>query len=70
MPKTIVLIGVEALHFELGEGLSPAVKASIPKAVLIIEETMKEIQKTGGFLSGFKAGIRKILTNLIQRLDD
>ena len=45
MPKRIYVIGVEALQFNLGEGLSPAVKASIPKAVEMIEAILHEIIK-------------------------
>ena len=45
MPERIYFIGVEALQFTLGEGLSPAVKASIPKAVEMIEAILHEILK-------------------------
>ncbi len=45
MPEKIYIIGVEALQFELGEGLSPAVKASIPRAVEMIEGILQEILK-------------------------
>jgi hydrogenase maturation protease len=43
MPETVILIGVESLVFELGEGLSPAVKSVIPKALAVINEVLGEL---------------------------
>jgi len=40
LPEKIILIGVEAVQFELGEGLSPAVKRAIPKAVDLINKIL------------------------------
>jgi hydrogenase maturation protease len=45
MPAKIILIGVEALQFELGEGLSPGVKAAIPKAVKIITQELNSLTR-------------------------
>ena len=45
MPERIVIIGVEAVQFELGEGLSPAVRASVPKALKMINEILRDLQK-------------------------
>jgi hydrogenase maturation protease len=43
LPETIILIGIEAVSFELGEGLSPAVRAAIPKALALINEVLREL---------------------------
>jgi Ni,Fe-hydrogenase maturation factor len=43
MPKEIILIGVEAVVFELGEGLSPAVRAAIPKALRMINQVLRNL---------------------------
>jgi hydrogenase maturation protease len=43
MPEKVILIGVESLVFELGEGLSPAVKSAIPKALAVINEVLGEL---------------------------
>jgi hydrogenase maturation protease len=45
LPPVIILIGVEAVAFELGEGLSPAVRASIPKALGMINRVLKKLTK-------------------------
>ncbi len=45
MPAEIILIGVEAVVFELGEGLSPAVRAAIPKALRMINQVLGELLK-------------------------
>ena len=43
LPTVIILIGVEAVVFELGEGLSPAVQAAIPKALQMINRVLGEL---------------------------
>lgn len=43
LPERIFIIGVEAVQFELGEGLSPAVEASIPKAINMINQLIQEL---------------------------
>ncbi len=48
LPEKIILIGVEAVQFELGEGLSPAVRGAIPKAVDMINKVLGNL--TGEFL--------------------
>jgi hydrogenase maturation protease len=40
MPPRIILIGIEAVQFELGEGLSPGVKAALPRAVKAINQEL------------------------------
>ena len=47
LPESIFVIGVEAVQFELGEGLSPAVEASIPRAVEMINEILEDILESG-----------------------
>jgi hydrogenase maturation protease len=43
MPTDIILIGVEAVVFELGEGLSPAVRAAIPEALRMINQVLRNL---------------------------
>ncbi len=43
LPERIFIIGVEAVQFNLGEGLSPAVEASIPKAINMINQLIQEL---------------------------
>jgi len=43
LPVKIILIGVEAVQFELGEGLSPAVREAIPKAVDMINRVLGKL---------------------------
>jgi hydrogenase maturation protease len=43
MPPKIILIGIEAVQFELGEGLSPGVKIAIPRAVDAINQEIKRL---------------------------
>jgi hydrogenase maturation protease len=43
LPEKIILIGVEAVQFELGEGLSPAVREAIPKAVDMINRVLGKL---------------------------
>jgi hydrogenase maturation protease len=43
LPERIFIIGVEAVQFELGEGISPAVEASIPKAIDMINQVIQEL---------------------------
>jgi hydrogenase maturation protease len=43
LPGEIILIGVEALVFELGEGLSPAVRTAIPEALRIINQVLMDL---------------------------
>jgi hydrogenase maturation protease len=43
LPDTIVLIGVESVVFELGEGLSPAVRSCIPEALTAINNVLKKL---------------------------
>ena len=47
LPKRIFIIGVEAVQFELGEGLSPAVRAAIPEAVEMINGILEELLESG-----------------------
>ena len=42
LPEKIFIIGVEAVQFELGEGLSPAVRNAIPEAVEMINVILGE----------------------------
>ena len=49
MPPVIILVGIEAVQFELGEGLSPAVKAAIPKAVNAIQLEIKRLIRSQSF---------------------
>ena len=58
LPERIFIIGVEAVQFTLGEGLSPAVEASIPMAVEMIN----------GILGEFLESSRKGLFDKIFRL--
>ena len=43
LPEKIILIGIEAVQFEPGEGLSPAVRGAIPKAVEMINKELEEL---------------------------
>jgi len=43
MPPEIILIGVEAVIFELGEGLSPAVRTAIPEALKMINQVLRNL---------------------------
>ena len=43
LPRQIILIGVEAAGFVLGEGLSPAVRAAIPEALKMINQVLGEL---------------------------
>ncbi len=43
LPERIFIIGVEAVQFTLGEGLSPAVRNAIPGAVKMINEILGEL---------------------------
>ena len=43
LPERIFIIGVEAVQFTLGEGLSPAVRNAIPEAVEMIDEILGEL---------------------------
>ncbi len=43
LPERIFIIGVEAVQFNLGEGLSPAVEASISDAVEMINQLIREL---------------------------
>jgi hydrogenase maturation protease len=57
MPPRIILIGIEAIQFELGEGLSPGVKAAVPKAVEAINQELGGLMRKSFFyriLSIFK----------------
>ena len=45
LPKQIILIGVEAVQFEPGEGLSTAVRAAIPEAVELINRVLEDLLK-------------------------
>jgi len=47
LPERIFIIGVEAVQFELGEGLSPAVRAAIPEAVEMINGILEELLESG-----------------------
>jgi hydrogenase maturation protease len=58
LPERIFIIGVEAVQFNLGEGLSPAVEASIPRAIEMIN----------GILGEFIESSRKGLFDKIFRL--
>ena len=41
LPNEIILIGIEASVFELGEGLSPAVRNAIPEALKVVNQVLK-----------------------------
>jgi len=56
MPQKVFVIGVEAIQFELGEGLSPAVKIAIPGALKMINRVLDELSGRGTF---FKRLIRR-----------
>lgn len=56
MPQKVFVIGVEAIQFELGEGLSPAVKIAIPGALKMINQVLDELSGRGTF---FKRLIRR-----------
>ena len=43
LPATIILVGVESVVFELGEGLSPAVRSSIPEALKVINKVLMKL---------------------------
>ncbi len=43
LPEKIFIIGVEAVQFTLGEGLSPAVRNAIPEAVEMINGILEEV---------------------------
>jgi hydrogenase maturation protease len=43
LPDQIILIGVEAVVFELGEGLSPAVRAALPEAIQLINKLLEDL---------------------------
>ncbi len=43
LPARLVLIGIEAGQVKLGEGLSPAVAASLPDAARLIQETIQQL---------------------------
>jgi hydrogenase maturation protease len=45
LPETLILIGIEGAAFGLGEGLSPAVRAAIPDALHVIDQTLKDITR-------------------------
>lgn len=46
LPQKIFVIGVEAIQFELGEGLSPAVRSAIPAAVEMINQVLKKLMRS------------------------
>jgi hydrogenase maturation protease len=66
MPGMIYIIGVEAVKFELGEGLSPAVRAALPKAVKMVEDTLREIQRTNRWGRRLWRNVRQVLRLLPQ----
>ena len=45
LPEQIILLGIEIQHMDLGQPLSSAVRASIPQAVLTLEQTIKNLRK-------------------------
>ena len=51
MPPKIILIGIEAVQFELGEGLSPGVKAAIPKAISAINQELDRLTRKKSLFS-------------------
>jgi hydrogenase maturation protease len=61
LPKTLILIGIEGASFGLGEGLSPAVQASIPEAVHVINQTLKRLIRNNN-------PIWRLVSGLIKRL--
>ena len=60
LPERIFIIGVEALQFELGEGLSPAVRDAIPEAVEMINGILEEI------LESSRKGLFDIILRLLR----
>jgi len=43
LPKQVILLGVEIQHVDLGQPMSSAVHASIPQAVLRLQETVQNL---------------------------
>jgi len=60
LPEKIFIIGVEAVQFELGEGLSPAVRNAIPEAVEMINEIL------GEFLESSRKGLFAKIFRLLR----
>ena len=54
LPEKLVLIGIEGASFGLGEGLSPAVRASIPEAMKSLNQILKDLGRK-------KFNIKKII---------
>ncbi len=57
LPQKIILIGVEAIQFELGEGLSPAVRIAIPGALKMINQVLDNLLGRGSI---FKKLFRRL----------
>ena len=66
MPERIIIIGVEAVQFELGEGLSPAVRSSVPKALKMINEVLRDLQKMDRGRMRLWRKFRKYISNLTR----
>ena len=47
LPKRLVLIGIEGAAFGLGEGLSPAVDAAFPQALVEIDRSLAHFSSKG-----------------------
>jgi hydrogenase maturation protease len=45
LPEQIILLGIEIQHMDLGQPMSSAVRASIPRAVLTLEQTIQNLEK-------------------------
>ena len=45
MPEKIYLIGIEAIQFQLGEGLSPALRTAIPAALKMVDQVLRDLLK-------------------------
>lgn len=61
LPDKLVLLGIEGAAFGLGEGLSPAVRASIPQALQALNQVLNEY-------TGFGDRLRRTFKQLMGRL--
>ena len=50
LPEQLILIGIEGGAFGLGEGLSPAVRAAIPRAIEKLDQVLNGYVRIGGRL--------------------
>lgn len=57
LPGELILVGIEGAAFGLGEGLSPAVRAAIPEALMAVDRAARELAGKGGSIKGRWAGL-------------